>query len=79
MNNVIHVNFGNNVVDAEDELVIEVQLNTDLDDYLDSLRELGVDEDDILETVDAINDMDVYFAADDEVKAFADGWFNQFL
>lgn len=79
MNNVIHVNFGNNVVDAEEEFVIEVQLNTELDDYLDSLREKGIDEDDVLEVEEAINDVDVYFAADDVVQKFADEWLEQFL
>jgi len=79
MNNVIHVNFGNNVVDAEEEFVIEVQLNTELDDYLDSLREKGIDEDDVLEVEEAINDADVYFAADDVVQKFADEWLEQFL
>ena len=79
MNNVIHVNFGNNVVDAEEEFVIEVQLNTELDDYLDSLREQGVDEDDVLEVEEAIADYEVYVAADDVVQKFADEWLEQFL
>ena len=35
MDNVIHVNFGNNTVDVEDEYIIEVHLNTELDHYLD--------------------------------------------
>jgi hypothetical protein len=47
--------------------------------YLDSLREQGVDDEDILDTIDAINNADAYFAADDEVKTFADGWLHQFL
>jgi hypothetical protein len=47
--------------------------------YLDSLREKGVDDEDILDTIDAINNVDAYFAADDEVKTFADGWLHQFL
>ena len=47
--------------------------------YLDSLREKGIDDEDILETIDAINNVDAYFAADDEVKTFADGWLHQFL
>jgi hypothetical protein len=47
--------------------------------YLDSLREKGIDDEDILETIDAINNVDSYFAADDEVKTFADGWLHQFL
>jgi hypothetical protein len=43
------------------------------------LREQGVDDEDILETIDAINNVDAYFAADDEVKTFADGWLRNFL
>ncbi len=76
MNNVIHVDFGK-------KNVIELQkvfgITPDLAAYLDSLREQGVDEDDILETIDAINNMDVYFAADEEVQEFANGWLHQFL
>ena len=70
MNNVIRVDFGkkNNAVVPYDGLTA----------YLDSLREQGVDDEDILETIDAINDVDAYVAADDVVKTFADGWFNQF-
>ena len=79
MNNVIHVDFGNNAVDAEDELMIEVQLNTELDDYLDSLRELGIDEDDVLEVEEAIADYTVYAAADEVVQELADGWLKNLL
>ena len=50
-----------------------------LSTYLTSLYALGLDEDDVLDTIDAINDTSVYFAADDEIKAFADGWLQQFL
>ena len=79
MDNVIHVDFGNNAVDAEDELMIEVQLNTELDDYLDSLRELGIDEDDVLEVEEAIADYTVYAAADEVVQELADGWLKNLL
>ena len=76
MNNVIHVEFGktNNV-----QRVPGTDTALSLTAYLDSLREQGVDDEDILETIDAINSMDAYFAADDEVKTFADGWLHQFL
>jgi hypothetical protein len=70
MNNVIYVDF----VKKTDATSMDV----DLVAYLDSLRDLGVDEDDILDTLDAINDIDCYVASDNEVKEFADGWFNQF-
>ncbi len=75
MSNVIHVEFGK-------KNVTEVQ-GTDtassLTAYLDSLREQGVDDEDILDTIDAINNVDAYFAADDEVKTFADGWLQNIL
>ncbi len=79
MDNVIHVDFGSNAVDAEDELMIEVQLNTELDDYLDSLRELGIDEDDVLEVEEAIADYTAYAAADEVVQELADGWLKNLL
>jgi len=72
---VIHVEFGK--MDIEEQEVLGV--NLDLTAYLDTLRNQGVIEDDILDIIDAINDMDAYFAADDEVKTFADGWLQQFL
>jgi len=72
---VIHVEFGK--MDIEEQEVLGV--NLDLTAYLDTLRNQGIIEDDILDIIDAINDMDAYFAADDEVKTFADGWLQQFL
>ena len=76
MSNVIQVEFGkkNNVQD-----VPGTDTAPSLSAYLDSLREQGVDDEDILDTIDAINNVDAYFAADDEVKTFADGWLQQFL
>ena len=76
MSNVIQVEFGkkNNVQD-----VPGTDTAPSLSAYLDSLRVQGVDDEDILETIDAINNVDAYFAADDEVKTFADGWLHQFL
>jgi hypothetical protein len=70
MNNVIYVDF----VKKTDTTSTDV----DLVAYLNSLRDLGIDEDDILDTLDAIKDIDCYVAVDDEVKEFANGWFNQF-
>ena len=75
MNNVIHVDFGKKNVTE----VPGTDTASSLTAYLDSLREQGVDDEDILETIDAINNVDAYFAADDEVKTFADGWLHQFL
>ena len=71
MSNVIHVEFGkkNDVQEVPDSLTA----------YLDTLRVQGVDDEDILDTIDAINNVDAYFAADDEVKTFADGWLQKFL
>lgn len=78
MSNVVHVDFSKK--NAEKVLQHEVfGISPDLSAYLDSLREMGVEEDDIIETIDAINNMDAYFAADDEVKQFANGWLEQFL
>lgn len=74
MGDVIHVDFSKKN-EVEDTYII----TSDLADYLNSLRGMGVEEDDILETLDAINDMNAYFAADDEVKQFANGWLEQFL
>ena len=76
MSNVIHVEFGktNNT-----QGVSGTDTAPSLSAYLDSLREKGIDDEDILETIDAINNVDAYFAADDEVKTFADGWLHQFL
>jgi hypothetical protein len=75
MNNVIHVEFGKKNVTEVPGGVTASSLTA----YLDSLREQGVDDEDILDTIDAINNVDAYFAADDEVKTFADGWLHQFL
>ena len=71
MSNVIRVDFGKKNVTQE--------VPDSLTAYLDSLREQGVDDEDILDTIDAINNVDAYFAADDEVKTFADGWLQKFL
>ena len=71
MGEVIQVEFGKKNVTQE--------VPDSLTAYLDSLREQGVDDEDILDTIDAINNADAYFASDDEVKTFADGWLHQFL
>jgi hypothetical protein len=76
MSNVIQVEFGKKN-DAQE--VPGTHTAPSLTAYLDSLREKGIDDEDILETIDAINNVDAYFAADDEVKTFADGWLHQFL
>ena len=76
MSNVIQVEFGKKNNAQE---VPGTDTAPSLTAYLDSLREKGIDDEDILETIDAINDVDAYFAADDEVKTFADGWLHQFL
>ena len=71
MGEVIRVEFGKKNVTQE--------VPESLTAYLDSLREQGVDDEDIFDTIDAINNADAYFASDDEVKTFADGWLHQFL
>jgi hypothetical protein len=76
MNNVIHVEFGKT---NDTQRVPGTDTAPSLTAYLDSLREKGIDDEDILDTIDAISNVDSYFAADDEVKTFADGWLHQFL
>jgi len=76
MSNVIHVEFGKKN-DAQE--VPGTDTASSLTAYLDSLREKGIVEDDILDVLDAINDADSYFASDEVVQGFADGWLHQFL
>ena len=75
MGEVIQVNFGKKNDEYQQCVTVEPSLTA----YLDWLRESGVDDEDILEVIDAINDKDVYFAADEVVQEFADGWLHQFL
>ena len=78
MSNVIHVEFGKkNVEEISQQGVLENP--SSLTAYLYSLREIGVDDEDILEVIDAILDKDAYVAADEVVQEFADGWLHQFL
>ena len=78
MSNVIHVDFGKTNVIAQQRASLS-ETDPSLTAYLDSLREIGVDDEDILEVIDAILDKDAYFAADEVVQEFADGWLHQFL
>lgn len=73
MSNIIHVDFG------KKNVILQQEVPDSLTAYLDSLREMGVDEDDVLDTLDAINNMDAYFAADEAVQEFANGWLEKFL
>lgn len=75
MSNVIHVEFSKKNAIVQQSVPVEPSLTA----YLDSLREMGVDDEDILEVIDAILDKDAYFAADEVVQEFADGWLHQFL
>lgn len=78
MSNIIHVDFSK--VNARENLQQEVfGYDPDLTAYLNRLRSMGVEEDDILDTLDAINDMDRYFASDEEIQEFANGWLKNFL
>ena len=74
MTNVVYVDFSAKNIEPE-----VFGITTDLAAYLDELRKMGIEEDDILETIDAINNVDAYFAADAEVQTFANGWIEQFL
>ena len=77
MSNVVHVEFGKKNVDEVSQQ--GEQDSESLTAYLDSLREAGIDDEDILDVIDAINNVECYFAADDVVKELADGWLRQFL
>ena len=77
MSNVIHVEFGKK--NAIVQQGVTDNNEPSLTAYLDSLREMGVDDEDILEVIDAILNKDAYFAADEVVQEFADGWLHQFL
>lgn len=83
MDNVIHVNFGDKTGNTEDsqenEFVIGVHLNTPLDHYLDGLRTLGIDEDDVLEVADAIDSYEFYMEADEDIRKLADGWLKNLI
>lgn len=63
MNNVIYVDFKRPV--------------TELETYLNYLRQSGLDEDDVLDLTDAINNFNDYQGADIVVRTLADVWFNQ--
>lgn len=62
MDNIIHVDFTRKLEPA-------------LEGYLNSLREQGIDEDDVMDVLDAINDVEVYSTADDDIRLLASGWF----
>ena len=74
MSNVITVDFGKRNVK---ERQVNPSIGDGLTAYLNSLRESGLDEDDVLDVLDAINNKSVYFFADEEVRTFADEWLNQ--
>jgi hypothetical protein len=63
MNNVIYVDFKRPA--------------TELENYLAGLRQMGIDEDDVLDLTDAINDFGEYQRADIVVKTLADVWFDK--
>lgn len=76
MSNVITVDFSKkNVIGRQ----VNPSIGDGLTAYLDSLRESGLDEDDVLDILDAITDMKLYLNADPEVKTFADVWIEKFL
>lgn len=76
MNNIITVDFSKrNVIGRQ----VNPSIGDGLTAYLDSLRQSGLDEDDVLDTLDAINDVNTYLNADPEVQSFADGWLEKFL
>ena len=73
MSNVIHVDF------SKKNAIVQQEVPDSLTAYLDSLREQGIDDDDIMDVVDAITSADNYFVADEVVQKLADVWLEQFL
>jgi hypothetical protein len=63
MNNVIYVDFKRPV--------------SELENYLAGLRQMGIDDDDVLDLTDAINDFNEYQNADTVIKTLADVWFDK--
>jgi hypothetical protein len=48
------------------------------DIYLNYLRAIGLDEDDVLDVQDAVLDVDHYLDADEVIQKFANDWFSKF-
>ncbi len=67
--NVVYVDFAQTKSNPHRNLGLEF--------YLQALRNYGLDEDDILEINEAIDDVNVYMSADEEIKFFASEWFQQ--
>lgn len=74
MGNVIYLDFGKT---NTEQPVPGINNDPSLAAYLNHLRENGIVEDDILETINAINSYETYINADYEIQQFADGWFSQ--
>jgi hypothetical protein len=66
MGQVIHIDFSKK--DHESGLTI----------YLNYLRAIGLDEDDVLDVQDAVLDVDHYLDADEVIQKFANDWFSKF-
>jgi hypothetical protein len=86
MAEIIHVDFNKKRVTAQIHMLFDetpeftsVPDMSSLEAYLDSLRAMGAEEDDIIDIREAINDYEAYKNADDEIQSFADGWISQFL
>lgn len=69
MGNVIHVNFQSK---CRTELVADKLYFG----FIDILRRQGLDEDDILEVLDAIKDPRYYETVDDDIKHIVNVWHN---
>ena len=67
MGQVIHVDFSN-----------RNHYQNELSVYLNYLRSVGLDEDDVLDIQDAIIDKYLYLEADEIIQEFANGWFKKF-
>lgn len=68
MGQVIHVDFTKKNTGEQEVLT-----------YLESLREMGVDEDDVLEVFDAINDLNCFMDSDHDIQVFARGYLERYM
>ena len=67
MDNIVYIDFSRG------------DRSPELNDYINHLRELGLDEDDVLDVIDCINDMTCYFDADDDIKLIVEHWLQQYV
>lgn len=67
MSNIVHINF-------QHRCRVERQPNADFEQFLQMLRDQGLDEDDVLEVTDAVQDPEYYETVDEDIRTIADAW-----